>query len=300
MAMLHFFIKPFGTLLVKPGKPLPSGSPRLAPHSTARSRCNIDERQVKGVWIYDLSPQQDASQSMRRIYYFAGGGFQMPPSPQHWKLCAELCNRLANTTVSIVSYPLAPNSPAPDTLPLLVDLYTDIMKGAEESGETITFMGDSAGANIALSVPLCALGEEGAIPLRSIFLISPVVDLRNINPDMKYVARSDPILSLTYVDDVAKNWAASWPRDDPGLSPLLADISVLKINYIKVHGITGGFDLLTPDVTLFQKKCQDIGIDGEWLEWDRQMHCFPLAWIYHLRESVKSKEWIIQVLDRDH
>ncbi|KAL8969061.1 MAG: hypothetical protein Q9183_002171 [Haloplaca sp. 2 TL-2023] len=297
--MLQLPIKPFGTFLGKPGKPLPAGSPRLTPHPTAEASCNISERQVDGIWIYDLSAHEGA-RNPKRIYYFAGGGFQMPPSPQHWKFCADLCHQLSNTTVSLISCPLAPNSPAPETLPLLVELYYLLMEAATESGERVTFMGDSTGANLALSVPLCAMEGKEGISLESIFLISPVVDLRNINADMKSVAKKDPIQSMSYVNDVAEKWAASWPREDPGLSPLLADLSALRENNVKVHGVTGGFDLMTPDATLFQQRCKDSGVDGEWLEWDKQMHCFPLGWIYQHPESVESKDWIIKVLNRDH
>lgn len=67
------------------------------------------------------------------IYYFAGGGFRAPPSSEHWKFCAQLASSLSlpplgNTStaeraetaahMTLVSYPLAPNSPARDSLPL--------------------------------------------------------------------------------------------------------------------------------------------------------------------------------------
>lgn len=74
-----------------------------------------------------------AARGPHTIYYFAGGGFRAPPSSEHWKFCAQLASALSlpplgNTTIAeraetharvvLVSYPLAPHSPARDSLPL--------------------------------------------------------------------------------------------------------------------------------------------------------------------------------------
>ena len=78
----------------------------------------------------------------------------MPPSPEHWKLCAELSHRLPHSTISIVSYPLAPNSPAKDSIPALEALYPHLFPSATETDEEITFAGDSAGGCVVLGLVL--------------------------------------------------------------------------------------------------------------------------------------------------
>ena len=148
-------------------------------------------------------------------------------------------------------------------------------------------------------MPLCALGEEGGIPPSNILAISPPVSLPNTNPDMEKAQKFDPVLSVAFVDEIAKKWAGKRDRDDPRLSPLFADLSVLRKNGVKVHGVVGNYDVLAPDAVLFWKRCEEYGAQGEWLEWEKQMHCFPLAWIYHLPESVQGKNWVIDVLGRN-
>lgn len=32
---------------------------------------------------------------------------------------------------------------------------------------------------------------------------------------------------------------------------------------------------------------------GDWLEWQKQMHCFPLMFPFHVREAVDAIDWII-------
>lgn len=86
---------------------------------------------------------------------------------------------------------------------------------------------------------------------------------------MQRVNAKDPILSLPYMNDIAKTWAVGWPRDDLRLSPWLADISILKTNGVKVYRVTGGYEVLTPDALLFKNRCEDKGVEGQWLEWDK-------------------------------
>ena len=47
---------------------------------------------------------------------------------------------------------------------------------------------------------------------------------------------------------------------------------------------------------MFRKKLDDCGVEGDWLEWEKQMHCFPLMFSYHVREGVDAKDWIVDIL----
>jgi acetyl esterase/lipase len=83
---------------------------------------------------------------------------------------------------------------------------------------------------------------------------------------------------------------------DPRLSPVLADLSLFRRAGIKVDGVTAGHDVLTPDAIVFRKKLADYGVDGDWLEWEKQMHCFPLLFSFHIREGIGGKDWILDIL----
>lgn len=207
--------------------------------------------------------------------------------------------------VTLVSYPLAPASPAAEALPLLLHVVEQVMREAEAEGGSVTLVGDSAGGNVALALALmvCARGEaaqaDRAGVLRNVLVVSPPTDLRNANPDIDDADRHDPILSKGLIEQVAKAWAGDWSRDRWELSPLLADLGVLKRAEVAVHGILGTWDVLAPDAIKFRELCQRSGLRGEWLEWEGQMHCFPLAGVYGLREGVKGMDWIVDVLKRN-
>ncbi|KAK4501456.1 hypothetical protein PRZ48_007265 [Zasmidium cellare] len=305
MHVLHRAVRLFKGRIIKLGDPLPAGSPKIEPTKKAKKQLNVRERELEGVWMYDLLPKQSTEKraTKKRIYYFCGGGWQSPATEQHWALLTEMALNLTDTTVSLISYPLAPNSPAPETFPKLMKLYRKVMSDAHEAGEEVILAGDSAGGNIVLSIIVNALhedaerGEELPCP-KAIFAMSPSTDLRRQNPDIKALEPYDPILRIDFINQTASSWCGDWDPSDIRVSPLLADLTPLAKRGVPVHGLTGGYDILGPDAVLFREKCRNAGVQGEWLEWDKQMHCWPLAFNFKLPESVKAKDWILDVLRR--
>ncbi|KAK3679670.1 hypothetical protein LTR78_000046 [Recurvomyces mirabilis] len=310
MFVLQHILKPLNRFIIKPAKPTPSGSQPLDPHKKALKRCNITQRQTEGIYIYDMTPlqptlsgsisQEKIQPRHKRIYYFAGGGWQMPASSEHWVLCAELANAVPNTTVSMVAYPLAPNSAAPDAIPMLMKWYHTALREAEEAGETVVLAGDSAGGNIILCLTLAALYEDvnQARCPTALMCISPSTDLRRHNPDIKVIEKHDPILRIPFINMTARTWRGEWDPCDVRVSPLYADVAPLAKRNVLVHGVVGRYDILGPDAVLFREKCNQAGVHGEWLDWEKQMHVFPLTWSFKLPEGVASKEWMVDVLRR--
>lgn len=189
--------------------------------------------------------------------------------------------RTTGAIVTVVSYPLAPNTPAKDSMPMLLRLYLRLF---DSDDEQITFMGDSAGGNVALALVLAALREPQASdvpPLvpHAIFLISPCADAKNDNPAMRDTDKNDPLLSVKYTGEVAEAWAKGLPdRGDPLVSPTYGDLGALRRRGVRLDGIVGTWDVLCPDTLVLLDKAAKAGIAGEWLVAEEQMHCFPLIW----------------------
>lgn len=304
--LLQPCLRPFRPSLVKPGSPQEAGSVKLFPPIMY---CSITERIVKGIRLYDYAPpgftQKEYNKPKHTLLYFAGGGFQSPPSKEHWKFCASLCAELWESyAISIVSYPLAPNSPASESLPALREFMAKVFKDAQRVKGSVTLMGDSAGGNVALSLAFShakGLAEEGARPgiLKNVVVISPPTDLRNQNPAINEADQHDPILSKDLIESVAMKWAGDMSRADPEVSPILDDLAAIKGANIKVHGIIGTYDVLAPDAILFREMCEKEEIPGDWMIWEGQMHCFPLAACYGLKEGKIARDWVVDVLRRN-
>ena len=303
--LLQHVIKIFNEQIIKPGKPYPAGSPQLEPLKSVLETCDVKERIVEGVYIYDILPKHaitqngDAPRKTRQLYYFAGGGWSMAPSSQHWKLCAEFASKLPGISISLVSYPLSPNSAAPSAFPQMMKMYRQLLKEAGEAGKGVILAGDSAGGNIVLCLTLAALAEDESAPApKALLAISPSCDLQRNNPDMQAIEKHDPILRRPFIIETATKWRGEWDAADPRVTPNMADVTPLAQRGVKVHGVVGGYDMLYPDAVIFRDKCAQAGVEGEWLDWEKQMHCFPLAWLYKLPESVEAKDWILDVLRR--
>lgn len=320
--VFHRLLRPFGPQLVKPSKSYPAGSVRLTTNSSAAKKCNITERKVDDIWIYDLtckttprkkpnaSKTTDDSQKNDekkknhpyRVYYFAGGGWQMPASSHHWKTLSVLAKELPEATISIVSYPLSPNSPAPVTFPRLLRLYRTLLSEAEKAGHAVTLAGDSAGANIVLALTIEALRQDPELRMprpHSLLAICPAVDLTHQNPQYLIVEPRDPVLRVATIKSTAQAWAGEWSTEDPRVSPAFADVSVLHRAGVIVDGVTGGYDILGADAVLFRDKCEREGVEGEWLDWAKQMHCWPLASSYKIMpESNQAWSWVVDLIRR--
>lgn len=324
MSLLQSLVRPLRPRLVKPKQVVASASPRASPPIKVKRQCHLTERLVNDMWIYDLAsgkqrPVEENEAPLKRIVYFAGGGWQMPPSSDHWAFAAELVRRLPNTIVSIVSHPLAPKFPASVSMPSLRRLYDTLMQQAADNGERVLFAGDSSGGNIALCLVMWALTDPSARAPAAIVAISPATDLRHIHPGLQEADKLDPVLSLAMINSTARAWTGGapnrdavvpitadakpildgdWSASDPRVSPVLASLTDLVKHGVKVHGVTGSYDLLAVEGVEFRDRCQREGVEGEWLDWEGQMHCFPLAFRYGLRESSEAMDWVLDVLRR--
>ena len=195
----------------------------------------------------------------------------MPPSSDHWKSLAELSEKIPSVVISLISPPLAPHSPAPLTFSRLVKLSKTLL--CSEEDEMVTFVGDSSGRNVVLAVMLETLKSSADIKRpANLMLIAPVQDLRFISSKIRDVERHDPVLRLPIEIKTAKSWTDYWVLSDPRLSPVLADLTILNERRVKVHGLAGGYDILTPDTLLFRDKCEAAGICGE-NRWSGRSRC---------------------------
>ncbi|KAI7783780.1 Hormone-sensitive lipase [Diaporthe eres] len=318
--VLQALMRPFKPHLVAPKRTFPAGSPRLEYDKKIRGGVRVAERQQEDIWLYDLvvahhkdgdgdndNKNKKPAANRKRMYYIAGGGWQSPPSGQHWKFCAEVARKVPGLVVTIVSAPLAPASPAATTLPALRRLFASVLgrgSGRDDDGEQVILAGDSSGANIVLSLALDALrnskGEEDGAGTRqpmTLLIISPAVDLRPMEAaagETRVLAGKDPVLTVGSHNSEAAAWAQEMDRTDVCISPVMADVGILAAAGVRLVGVTGGHDMLTPAALGFRDECAGRGVSGAWLHWEGQMHCFPLAFMYGLPEALRAKDWVVE------
>ena len=218
--LIQLFIRPFASQLTKIKKFYDPGSPRLNPPKSIYKRCDVQERRLEDIWIYDITRKKpsdfDTGKRTKRIYYIAGGSWQTPPTGDHFKLLARLVERLSQPAIiSLISCPLAPKSPAPETFPALCKLYDALLGLPSFEYEDVCFAGDSSGGNLALGLTLHCCTQPNASAPHSLLLLCPTVDLLHEHPDLERLSKLDPIESLKLVKKTADAWAGVWDKHDP-------------------------------------------------------------------------------------
>ncbi|WRT67665.1 uncharacterized protein IL334_004637 [Kwoniella shivajii] len=283
------------------------GSPRLNIPTRMEGELLITERSVDDIWCYDVdlkSKSRDntsTSKQVKRVFYFAGGAFQMAAGPPHWSLIAEIVRKTPNCRLTLISWPLGKHANPSTAIPNTANAYLRLLSESALDDEHVILMGDSAGGNIATSVALYTLrttppSEKTRIAPNQLCLISPVMDCVNDNPEMEVVDKVDPVVTAETCREIADKWRADVPATDPIVSPVRADLSVLAEHGIKVNGIIGTWDVLAPDAMKFMRKCDTSGVSGDWYIAEGQMHCFPLAWGLRFKNSIDGKNWILRTL----
>lgn len=210
-----------------------------------------------------------ASESESIIVYLHGGSYVNPPSWIHFRFVTRLMDAL-EVPVYFPLYPRAPNATVEDALPKLVSFYDHLIEANPH--QSIILMGDSAGASLALALTLELAREHRPLP-SLLLMISPWLDLALDNPQIAAIQPLDPVLNPPAALYLGNAWRGEVALDDPRVSPLFGDLSVLTMPVMMVMGT---FDVLYPDAVLFAQRAQEVGVTLTFEPSPRMLHVYPL------------------------
>lgn len=125
--------------------------------------------------------------------------------------------------------------------------------------KNIVFAGDSAGANLDLSLTYRADKKPGKV-----IIISPASGLENgRDRDIrKAMEKKDPILNVEMNDLIAQNWSKDVPLDSPDVNPKYIDYR----NFPKILMFYGTHELFYPHAKRLVKKIREDGVMLEVIE----------------------------------
>lgn len=234
------------------------------PPAKVAQRIDIHVRQVEGHPVYEAKPKSGGVR--QRILYLHGGAYCFEMTAFHWKLVAEMVERL-NAHVTIPIYPLAPEHDFHAIYGMTRAVYREVIA----HDDTVAIMGDSAGGNMALVLTMMA-AEEGLPCPRRLVLISPSLDMTLANPRTLEVALTDPWLGIEGGREAVRIYAAGLDFADWRISPFYGNLAVLPPTLI----FCGTRDLLYPDSELFVGKARQQGADAELVIGRGMIHVWPL------------------------
>ena len=189
----------------------------------------------------------------RHILYLHGGGYSMGSPKSHIAMCARLAKRSA-ATITVIDYRLAPENVYPAAINDCVTAYRAMASDVDPA--LITIAGDSAGGGATLAT-LCALRDAGDLLPGCSYLLSPWTDITGSGETIVSLAEVDPMIDVALLHEASRMYADELPLDDPGVSPLFANLAGLPPMLIQ----TGMDEILLSDSTRLVERAQEAGVD---------------------------------------
>lgn len=201
------------------------------------------------------------------IIYLHGGGYQVGSVRSHYAMMNHLSQR-ANCAVLGVDYRLAPEHAFPAPIEDCLNVYDALLAGGM-SAANISFVGDSAGGNLALAATLKLKSECKTCPA-AIAVMSPWTDLEAKGES--YVSRheADPIHTQKMILRMARAYLGGADAAQPFASPLNGDLADMPPLLIQV----GDRETVRSDATDFAEKITALGGSVECQVWDDMIHVF--------------------------
>jgi len=237
---------------------------RFPPALHPARRCLPEGRMI----TLDSNPQDDRNRT--HIIYLHGGAYMLEATAMHRRFAGILAGR-HNLRVSLLFYPLAPQSRCTQTLDRTAVLYSALrcLYGLDR----FIFMGDSAGGGLALALMqrLRTL-RPGHMPAAGV-LFSPWLDLGLNSPLIPSYAHKEAVLPLAGLRRAGQLYAGDLDSQDPRCSPLYGGAGNLGrlLIFVSRH------ELFYPDCLSFYTRARRAaGTEIELVAEPRRLHCWPL------------------------
>lgn len=243
---------------------------------------HVSEQALGALRLHTVAPRQQ--QSALRVVYFHGGAYVNAMVGAHWQIVAGLVRR-TGAAVDIPHYPLAPKHTWADAFPLLQRLALDRLS----TSPSVAFVGDSAGAGLALALAQVLQSEGHPLPSRLV-LMSPFLDVNVSDPRQWALEKSDRMLAAPGLRWAGRQWAGALPTDDPRISPIYGSLTGLP----PIAVLTGTADVLNTDAHRLRKLAAATQHPLTFLEYPDMFHVWMGAPIPEARTALDEVAAILQ------
>lgn len=181
--------------------------------------------------------------------YLHGGSYVGELYREHWSFFRDLIKD-TGATIIVPDYPLTPQYKYTDVFGMVLPLYREVTKKVKK--ENFILMGDSAGGGIALALAQEA-GRENLNQPNKLILISPWLDVTMKNPKIEIVQKNDKMLNKKVLTIAGVAYSGGKDMDKYLVSPINGPLD--KLEDVIIY--TGTYDILNPDVHIFEKLAKE-------------------------------------------
>ncbi|WP_028117935.1 alpha/beta hydrolase [Ferrimonas senticii] len=240
---------------------------KLGSYISAPTAMEIISDQIAGVSCDWVSLGRGVGR--RIILCFPGGGFCFRTPTIHAAALARLA-QLTNSRGVLVNYRLAPEFPFPAAQQDGLAVYQQLLQDGY-AAEDIVFLGDSAGANLAVTTMLLAR-EQGLPQPAAALLLSPAVDM-TVNGESAFLLREhDPFFDLGTLLLMRNSYLNGHCPCDPLVSPIFAELQQLAPMMLHV----GALEILRDDAVRLAAQVRRHGGEADLTIWPGMPHVFHL------------------------
>jgi len=176
--------------------------------------------EIAGLAVDEVSPLHSPRYT---ILYIHGGAFALGSSRSYRQHLVRIA-RICNARVLSVDYELSPEHPFPYASNQILKAWPAICAQYNLRPEKLVWMGDSAGANIALSTALRLRDSDPSMLPGCIALQSPGLDATLDGESYTKNKERDVILTPAALEFYMKTYVQDHDKNDPFVSPVFADL----------------------------------------------------------------------------
>ncbi len=220
------------------------------------------------------------------LIYFHGGGYVKGPLALQWKTLERIA-AASLYDVAVIDYPKTPEYTWLEAIEYCMQVFEKILRDYKQ--QDISFLGDSAGGGLALSVFMMLRDSGKATPAKMI-LLSPWLDISMSNKEISEFEEKDFILTIGGLVLCGLFYAGGIDTRDWRVSPMFGMLDGLP----ETHIFAGGSELFYPDCRDFIKNAKANGYKAELHFYKDMQHDWPL--IPFMPEAKKARNEIIELL----
>jgi acetyl esterase/lipase len=201
--------------------------------------------------------------------FFHGGGYCSGSIVSHRGMVTEV-GRAAGARTLAVGYRLAPEHPFPAAIEDARSAYRFLLdQGIAPS--KIAIGGDSAGGGLTLAL-LTSVRDAGQPLPACAWLVSPWVDLQMTGASLTQNAAIDPLISKSYLEELASAYLAGADPANPLGSPINAELAGLPALLVQV----GSAETLLDDAVRIARRAGAADVRVNLEIWPRMIHAWHL------------------------
>lgn len=229
----------------------------------------------------------------RGVLFLHGGGYVVGNARSHTKLAAWV-GQAAQARVWLPEYRLAPEHAYLAALKDAFAVYAALLADGQDAAQ-LTLAGDSAGGGLALATAI-AIRDAGLPQPGALVLFSPFVDLSLSGATMTTHAARDAMLKPAWLRWCSDAYRGAARVDDPGCSPLFADLRGLPPMLIHL----GSEEILLAAAERLAQRVRAVGAPLQLRRFEGVGHVFQFhaGFLREADESIRvAGEFIEQVIE---